>query len=598
MKRKATGTATAKSGNYAEVMEYVESILSGEKAACDELIMICRRFKDDLLSAAYDFDTRDADFVIQVIEKTYRHTKGEALDGTPLRGKPLLLEPWQKFIIYNLLGFFHKGTKIRRFKEAFIYVPRKNGKTSFVAALSWALALLQRKSGSTIYIVSADLKESLQSFKFILKNLEMMDPDNEENFRILDNNQEHSIEKDFDDGSIFIQALAANPDRQDSLNCNVGIADEIHAYKTPKQYNIIKEAMKAYTNKLMVGITTAGDNMNSFCYKRVEYCVKVLKKTVKDEQLFIFMTRAPKQENGDVDFTNPQIHEMANPNYGVTIRPEDMKNDSMQALNDPQQRKDFLAKSLNVYTAAMKAYFNIDEFRKSDGQFDWTLEELAAMPVRWYGGADLSRLYDLTAGALYGTLEGYECVNAQGVKGKYDVDIIITHGWFPVVQAAKKADEDGIPLFGWKDDGWLDMCNSPTVNHAEIVNWFVLMRKKGFKVQAVGHDRKFCKEYFVGMKEAGFNVIDQPQYFYKKSQGFRHIEKKAKDGLLYYLHSDAFEYCLQNVSAVEKTDEMIQYEKIHPENRIDFFDASVFACIRKLEEMGNRDKLKKWFKKQ
>lgn len=76
------------------------------------------------------------------------------------------------------------------------------------------------------------------------------------------------------------------------------------------------------------------------------------------EQLFIFMTRAPKKENGDVDFTNPVVHEMANPNYGVTIRPEDMLNDSMQALNDPQQRKDFLAKSLNVYTAALKAYFN------------------------------------------------------------------------------------------------------------------------------------------------------------------------------------------------------------------------------------------------
>ena len=245
MKRKQAQAAIAKARNYAEVMEYVESILFGKKIACDELIMVCRRFKDDLLNDDYDFDTKDAEFVIQVIEKTCRHTKGEALDGTPLRGKPLLLEPWQKFIIYNLLGFFHKGTKIRRFKEAFIYVPRKNGKTSFVAALSWALALLQRRSGSTIYIVSADLKESLQSFKFILKNLEMMDPGNEEHFRILDNNQEHSIEKDFADGSIFIQALAANPDRQDSLNCNVGIADEMHAYKTPKQYNIIKEAMKA-----------------------------------------------------------------------------------------------------------------------------------------------------------------------------------------------------------------------------------------------------------------------------------------------------------------------------------------------------------------
>lgn len=598
MRYKKAKAAIKRAKNYAEVMEYVESILSGAKIACKELKQTCQRFKNDLQNDEYDFNTNDAEFVIQIIEKTCKHVKGESLDGESLKGKPLILQPWQKFIIYNLLGFFKKGTKIRRYKEAFIYIPRKNGKTSFVAALAWALSLLQRRSGSTVYIVAADLKEALQSFNFLNENVKKLDPENIENFRILDNNQEHSIKKDFDDGSIFIQALAANPDTQDSLNCNVGIADEIHAYKTPKQYNIIKEAMKAYTNKLMIGITTAGDNMNSFCYKRVQYCEKVLNGTVKDEQLFIFMTRAPKKENGDVDFTNPVVHEMANPNYGVTIRPEDMLNDSMQALNDPQQRKDFLAKSLNVYTAALKAYFNIDEFRNSDKQFNWTIEELAKMPVKWYGGADLSKLHDLTAGALYGTLEDYECVNAQGIKGKYDVDIIVTHAWFPIVQAARKAEEDGIPLFGWKDDGWLDMCNSPTVNHAEIVNWFKDRRKQGFKIKSVGHDRKFCKEYFVGMKEAGFDIVDQPQYFYKKSQGFRHIEQKAKDGLLYYMHSDAFEYCVQNVSAVEKTDEMIQYDKIRPEQRIDIFDASVFACVRKLEDMENKSKVKKWFKKE
>ena len=102
----------------------------------------------------------------------------------------------------------------------------------------------------------------------------VLDPDNDENFRILDNTQKHSISKDFPDGSIDIRVLATNPDRQDSLNCNVDIADEIHAYKTTKQYNIIKEAMKAYTNKLMIGIATAGDNMDSFCYQRVKYCEK------------------------------------------------------------------------------------------------------------------------------------------------------------------------------------------------------------------------------------------------------------------------------------------------------------------------------------
>ena len=566
-------------------IKYAQDVIAGKIVAGDDIINACKRFLKDLKRKDLEFRTTEADAAVSIMEGLFVHRKGEALDGTPLLGKPFILEPFQIFITYNLLGFYYKGTEERRFKEALIFLARKNGKTSYIAALSFAVSIIQRKSGSTVYVVAAALKQAMESFNFILFSLKYKKIIGD--FQVRDNSFEHSIKYEFTkngrpDGTIDIQIMASNPDAQDSFNCNFAIADEVAAYKKASQYNRFKEAMKAYTNKLMIGITTAGDNVNSFGYDRMQYAIKVAAGLVEDDSFFSFVARADQDENGDVDYLNPIQHQKANPNYGVTIRPQDILQDAYQAQNDPRQRKDFLSRSLNVYTSALKAWFDIEEFRRSDKQYNWTLEELAKLKIDWYGGADLSRLYDLTAAALFGTYEG--------------VDIIITHAFFPRVMAARKSEEDNIPLYGWLDDGWLTLCNSPTVNVADIVNWFVEMRKMGFKIAQVGHDRKFAgEEYIPLMRGQGFNIVDQPQLYYLKSQGFRHIEKSAKDGKLYYMHSEAYEYCVSNVSAMEKTDDAVQYEKIEEKMRIDLFDASVFACIRSMEAGLKHKKAKAWW---
>lgn len=573
----------------AAVDGYVEGVLSGSISACEDIRLACQRYLRDLENQKWEFRAEPAAEIIAIIETTICHQQGQFLDATPLRGTPFKLLAYHMFIVFNVMGFYIRGTQERRFKEALDFIPRKNIKTTFAAALAWALALYERRSASKVYEVGGALKQAMEGFDFLKYNLRRsqltVDYDQEAGLRVIDNNMEHSISGDVgDDGYISINALAASFEKMDSFNANIIIADEAHTYKSASNYQVLKDATKAYTNKLIIIISSGGKLAQGFLARRVQYCRKILNGTITGDEadsIFVFIAAAPVMDNGDVDYTNPEVLAGANPGWGQSIRPQDMINDAAQARDDPQLRPEFLQKSLNVFTAALSAWFDIEEFRRSDRKYDWTMEELRKLPIKWYGGSDLSKLHDLTAACLFGNYKG--------------VDIIIPHCWFPRTAAVVKAREDQIPLFGWKDDGWLDMTNDAVTNHSDVVRWYKDRRTEGFKIRRIGHDRKFCREYYLEMKKARFPIKDQPQLFTRKSEGFRYLEASAKRGTLYYLHAEPFEYCVQNVRGIEKADDMVMYDKLEPHLRIDVFDCAVFAACTYLEDLEARDKGAGWF---
>lgn len=590
----------SKAPHMAEVLEYAHDT-ADDNRRCDLMRLSCQRFLDDLNNPRWEFRPALPEFCIELMEGLFCFSQGERIDGTPLRGEPFEMMPWHKLCTYAICGFYPVGSNIRRFTEADIFAPRKTVKTTWAEGLQTSLALYYRMSGAKCKTVAGSLKQGMEGFEWLVYNFDKLglvaDGNPPGKLALYNSSLGHSIQGEIWGGYIDMETLAFKPELFDSFNAAFVHLDELELYKDARPYTRLRDSMKAYSNKLLTCTFTAGDDGTGFASQHRDYMEKVLRGVITGpdaDRTFCFMAEAPREPDGSVDFTSTDVHYAANPSYGTTIRPDDMLAAALQAEHNPLLRKEFLTRSLNIFVSSYKAWFDVSEFQRSDAHYNWSQAEAAKLVKNWYGGADLSKLHDLTAAAIVGEIPA-KLAACPSWAPPEDVLVILPHCWFPIVSATEKADQDKIPLFGWQDDGWLDMPNEPSMDPTEPVKQFDAWRKAGFRIRKVGQDRKFARKYCEAMKSAGFSIIDQPQLYMQKSEGFRYIEHKAKVGCLYYFHAEPYEYCVSNVRAQEKVDDAVQYEKISPTSRIDVFDASVFATIRMLIDGEKIKNAEGWF---
>lgn len=245
------------------VLDYARDTVDSPDA-CLDTQAAARRYLADLRNPMWNFRTGMAETIIEIIESLFCHQQGEDLLGRPLRGKPLILEPFQLFVIYNVCGFFYPGTDLRRFQEVLAMLARKNGKTPFATSFCWAVGLWYARSFSKIKTVSGSMKQNMEGFGFLRYNLRRlgltMDIDPAHGLRMLDSSLGHSFEGPIWDGQISFEALAYKPDVFDAFNANVVLLDELELYKNAIPYGRLKDATKAYGNKLIIPeFTYTGD---------------------------------------------------------------------------------------------------------------------------------------------------------------------------------------------------------------------------------------------------------------------------------------------------------------------------------------------------
>lgn len=350
---------------------YVEQVIKGRVLACKHVKLACQRHLNDLKRSkskgfTYTYKPELADRVVRFME-LMPHVKGR----WAAKDEYLYFEPWACFIECSLFGWVHKKTGMRRFRQSYEEIPRKNGKSTRVAARGLYMLCADREAGSEVYSGATSEKQAHEVFKPAWMMVYRL-PDLRNN---LDVEQGGTVNNP---GTIFrerdmskFQPLIGKPGDGASPHC--AIIDEYHEHADDDMVDTMQTGMGAREQPLLSIITTAGSNLSGPCYQKRNDIIRVLEGSIEDDRMFGIIFGI---DEGD-DWDSPESLKKANPNYGISVFEDFLLGQLQEARRSATKQNSFRTKHLNQWVGARAAWMNMLAWQRQKKVF--TIDDCKGM---------------------------------------------------------------------------------------------------------------------------------------------------------------------------------------------------------------------------
>lgn len=533
--------------------EYMSGVLDGSVPACSFVKQAVQRQLNDLKrwgaeGGDYYFDEKEASRPCWFIENL-THTKGE------LAGRAIHLEPWQCFLLTTLFGWKAKAGN-RRFRSAYVEVARGNGKSTLLSGIGLFCLCADHEPGAEVYSFATTREQA----KIVFGDAQTMARGN----RAL----QEAYGLEVTAHALYVpatnstfQAKSAEGSTLDGLNTHLAIIDELHAHKKRDVFDVVETSLGKRRNSLMVSITTAGVDRTGICYEQRTLVTKILSGSLQDESYFgIIYTLDP-----DDDWKSDEALAKANPNWGVSVRPEVIRALQAKAIATPSAENNFKTKHLDVWCNADVGWMDMKAW---DACADESLDESDFDGEPCWLGLDLASTSDMTAKVK---------IFQRKIDGASHYYLFGDY-WLP-----RTAIERGVnsQYQGWEYLGYLHVCEGPVTDFAEIRD-SILEDCGRYSVQSVAYDPFQAVQLSKELSDDGVPMVLCKQTVANLSDPMKQFQALVLDHRLHFNGDPVLTWMVSNVVCHVDVKENIYPRKDAPENKIDGVVAGIMALSRAL----------------